>query len=573
MQKRGRAWDMTRVAAIGLDAAEWSFVERLIQQGQLPNLAKIRDRSAECRLRNVVAYRSELPYTQFVTGKEAATNRYWSTVGFDPLTYTASEVGAHHARPFYALGSGVKVIAFDVPHSVLADDVDGVQITAWGAHSPQYPRAARPAGLLRQIDAKFGVHPAFDNDYAGSWYQPQFIENLANCLTTGAVRRVDIAQWLQQEYEWDLLLTVMSESHSSGHHMWHGADEGHVLHDASTAQLARDSITRVYRCLDEQVGRFSDGLPDDTVLIVFAVHGMQVNQNDVPSIALLPELLYRLNFGHSLLGGRPIGRWRRNGCPPVMPDPHMLWTNYVRGAVASTPLERVRRDMRLALPPHVVQLARQLRRRLRGQVEPRDPWDLGTEHIAPESDMSPEEMAASRNSLDWQFPSAYRQYWPQMRAFVLPTFSDAHVRLNIRGRERDGMIDLEDYESACRDLEREIRSCRDVRTGKSVVDEVIRMRDTEPMDPEGPDSDLVVVWSTPVDAIEHPRAGVIGPMPFQRTGEHSSNGWAFISGPGVEPGDVGEHSAFDLPPTILTLLGADVPADLAGTPIITPAPA
>src|SRR3954453_9108088 len=76
----GRAWDMTRVAAIGLDAAEGSFVERLIQQGQLPNLAKIRARSAECRLRNVVAYRSELPYTQFLTGKEAATNRYWSTV-------------------------------------------------------------------------------------------------------------------------------------------------------------------------------------------------------------------------------------------------------------------------------------------------------------------------------------------------------------------------------------------------------------------------------------------------------------------------------------------------------------
>ena len=234
---------MPRVAAIGLDAMEWAVAQRLMDDGHMPNLRALRERAAHCRLDNVVPYRSELPWTLFLTGREPDDHGYWSTVEFNPATYEAYTIGAHVAPPFYAFGPDKKVIAFDVPHSVPSEAVNGVQVMAWGAHSPQYPRASSPRGLLAEIDKRFGPHPGFDNDYDGAWYVPRFLEKLADAQLEGCARRVDIIEWLQEEHpDWDFLMTVMSEPHSAGHHLWHGIDTEHPLHHAGTAELAVEGI-------------------------------------------------------------------------------------------------------------------------------------------------------------------------------------------------------------------------------------------------------------------------------------------------------------------------------------------
>ena len=91
---------------------------------------------------------------------------------------------------------------------------------------------------------------------------------------------------------------------------------------------------------------------------------------------------------------------------------------------------------------------------------------------------------------------------------------------------------------ACDRFEETVRACINPRTGRSAVERVYRMRE-HPLEPNGPDGDLVVVWSDPADAIVHPDVGMVGPLPFQRTGEHSANGFAFVSGPGIEHADAG----------------------------------
>lgn len=551
---------MTRVAAIGLDAAEWAVVSQLIDEGELPALARLRDKSATCRLRNVVPYRSELPWTQFLTGRSAEANRYWSTVVFDPATYEAHCVGAHPATPFYALGSDTKVIAFDIPHSVIDESVNGLQVTAWGAHSAQYPRASRPKGLLTEIDERFGQHPAFDNDYDGGWHQPRFLDNLGEALVRGCERRAEAARWLltEREPDWDLFVTVLSESHSGGHHYWHGVDAAHPLHQAAaTSTRAREWLRRVYRAQDAAVARIADALPPDAALVVFAVHGMQVNANDVPSLALLPELLHRLHFGTPLLADVGQHKWRRSGHRPLDMPRRLIWRQALH--------KRRMRGPRAAVPDPLIAGARALQRGVTGR--PRPAWDFPNRSEA-ECHLEPLAMSQQRKPLRWQTSYWYRDYWPEMRWFVLPTFSDAHVRINLQGRERDGLVPADDYKRACDDFEETVRACVDPRTGRPAVDDVVRMRVDDPFDPDGPDSDLVVVWAEAADALEHPDAGLVGPLPYSRTGEHSANGFAFLSGPGIAPADLGERSAFDMTPTIVALLGADPSASgFEGTPM------
>ena len=177
-------------------------------------------------------------------------------------------------------------------------------------------------------------------------------------------------------------------------------------------------------------------------MVVFAVHGMRANANDVTSLALLPELAHRLHFGESLLADVGQAAWKRRGYPPLRPPERVIWRDVVTKQFAVTPRERRRKRLRRALPDAPIAAARRIQRRLTGR--PRVAWDLNTS-FPTESEQSIEEMSAVHQSLHWQPPSRYRRWWPQMDWFVLPTFSDAHVRVNVAGRERDGRIPIDEF--------------------------------------------------------------------------------------------------------------------------------
>jgi predicted AlkP superfamily phosphohydrolase/phosphomutase len=151
--------------------------------------------------------------------------------------------------------------------------------------------------------------------------------------------------------------------------------------------------------------------------------------------------------------------------------------------------------------------------------------------------------------------SWYRPHWSKMKAFVIPSFSDCHIRLNVRGRERDGMVELDDYDQVCDDVERELRLLVDARTNEPIVGEILRPRRDDPMAEIGPAPDLIVSFTHVADAIRHPALGVVGPCPLMRMGEHTPNGWAAIVTPEGGSEDLGTFEPRDLTATVVDLLG------------------
>lgn len=555
---------MPRVAAIALDAAEWTALEPLMDEGRLPELARLRDRARRCRFDNVLAYRSEQVWPQFLSGRDARTNRYWSTETFDPATYEPYCQGTYVGRPFYA-DRDIKTIVLDCPFLPLSRGVEGIQVTAWGVHGPHYVPASLPQGTLTEIEQRFGRHPAFENDFDPGWYSPRYIDSLTEALRKGANARLEIARWLQDRVpDWDLILTSMSEIHSAGHHLWHGMDPMHPLHDMPTAPLARQRFIEVAAEVDAAVGRFLAGLPDDTNVVLFALHGM-VPADDVQSMVLLPELFHRLQFGTSLLRTDDGEAWRRKGFPPVIPEYDKAWatSTWLRDRFAATPRDRARALAHRVMPEPIYELAR----RLTGKPPA---YKLGEmrEPVPPETMLTPEEIVetqAMRKDMEWQTAAWYRRYWPQMPFFALPTFTDAHIRINLKGRERDGIVEPDDYERVCDQVIEIASKITDPRTGKPILGEVLRPREGEVMAPDGPDADLLFVWSTAVDALEHPDVGIVGPVPHVRTGAHNAEGWAMFAGPGIAPGDLGRRDAADLTRTILDLLGREASPDMVGS--------
>ena len=111
--------------------------------------------------------------------------------------------------------------------------------------------------------------------------------------------------------EWQLFLTVMSESHSAGENLGHVLDAGHPMARLPMAERHRAGLHEVYRAMDAAIGRIADGLPPDAVLVVFSILGTAANDAELSSTALLPELLHRLHWKRPFLRDPDEGARRR----------------------------------------------------------------------------------------------------------------------------------------------------------------------------------------------------------------------------------------------------------------------
>ena len=525
------------VVAIGLDAAEPDMLESWVRQGHLPNIAELWQRGAYGRIENFDMYKAELPWTTFLTGVSPQKTQYWTQIAFDPKTYQAQNVGAYdfgEYKPFYALGPSHRVAVFDPPQGRIVDNVNGVQIFGWGSHSAQAPTASSPNNALDTLRAEHGDHPAFDRDHFEVWDKKN-LDWLRDAMKEGIRRRSAICRDFLEREKWDLLVTVFGDPHSTGHCHYHLSCPDHPLYDVCH-QEGDDPMLEVFQEIDRGIGEMLEVAPEGTRFVLFSVHGTGPNNLDLPSMVFLPELMFRLSFpGRVGLGpGRPGPL-----SPPELDD--RKWEDSVWGGRAdANPLRRMVRE-RFGLRSW------RLERFIGSGFGPAHPVRSG--------------------SMSWAPPLWYAHLWPQMKAFALPSFSDGYVRVNLQGREEQGIVPAGDYDKVLQEIMDHLRDLRNPRTDRPLVSEIMRTR-TKP-DESGPDADLVVTWDdTPADVVDSPAFGRIGPLPYRRSGGHTTHGFISLTGEGIPAGRLPEGHSIDVPPTILHAMGAPRPNHLDGQSLL-----
>ncbi len=80
--------------------------------------------------------------------------------------------------------------------------------------------------------------------------------------------------------------------------------------------------------------------------------------------------------------------------------------------------------------------------------------------------------APDPTGIAWIPAARYRQFWPRMPAFALPAYYDGRVRINLEGREAEGLVAADKYEATCEQTIDLLRRCRNLLTGEEVVDEI-----------------------------------------------------------------------------------------------------
>ncbi|HEX6106494.1 MAG TPA: hypothetical protein VFZ26_12990, partial [Gemmatimonadales bacterium] len=169
--------------------------------------------------------------------------------------------------------------------------------------------------------------------------------------------------------------------------------------------------------------------------------------------------------------------------------------------------------------------------------------------------------------------------WRTTRAFPLPMDHAGYIRVNLRGREPEGIVEPgPEYTALCDELAEGFGSFRDLATGRPIVRRVHRLAELAPEAAPARDRlpDLVIEWSD-VSPIRSPgiasarygelRWSPADRLPSGRAGNHRPQGWFIASGPGIARGTVTGHHIRDLVPTACRWLGANLGDALRGRPI------
>jgi predicted AlkP superfamily phosphohydrolase/phosphomutase len=532
-----------KILMIGLDGYEASVGDAMMAEGQLPALKRLRERSA-CFLldQGRIAKRTGLIWEQFSSGLAAAR---WSAIDFDTESYAVRQPDTL-LTPFVTSLSSHTVV-FDVPYFNLDCAQRTQGLVNWGAHDAGVKPSSRPTNLQQEIIARFGAYPAKQWLYGFVWPSAEKAQTMADDLIHATEVRSKAARWLLTERlpNWDLGIIVVSELHSAIEAMWHGIDPQHPLHGLPSSIPAGKGVRAIYRAVDKLVGELTEAVPDASI-VLFSLNGMGANNSDVASMVLLPELLYRHAFYKPYM--RPID-WPtdKNGIP-ILSD-EQVWEKEMRVAIVGQPPVSGNR---------LLQKARRIAGRLAHRLLPKSLTRLLPKTYA---------------GVDWMPAARYQPFWPDMRAFAVPSYTDGCVRINLAGREAKGKVGLHEYTALCNEIEALLHACRNPLTGEPVVKTIERCGGADPLQLGPSESDLVVIWNSAPLGFLHPELGRIGPIPYRRTGGHTGKyGMAFVTDSGMAPGDYGVRSSFDVVPTVIEMLGQASPTGLSGESLCAKGP-
>jgi predicted AlkP superfamily phosphohydrolase/phosphomutase len=505
-----------RQLLVGLDAMEWSLVERWAAAGKLPAFRRLIANGTRSVLASTAEQLPDTIWACTFTGMNPAKLEKYFYVQYDPRTQHLRHVTDDEiTRPAfwdYLSEAGVRVGVADAPKFKLSKCINaggGFQLANWGAHATKTARASVPSNLLNEVQARFGTHAVGECDAVD--HKPRALARLRRNVVTGVKQHGEVFRWLMRERQWDVFFAGFSAPHCIGHHFWHGADESHPRHAEAVAAGIDGAIEEAYRAIDRELGEMIALAGPQAQVMVVSAHGMGPLYHASWN---LPEIIDLLGYG-----GQPPRKREENESRDAKVNP---W-----------------RILKMTLP---------------GALQ---------YHIKA---MLPQ---AIQDQLLFLWYSAGRQ-WAGSRAFAVPN-NDAvgSIRLAVKGRDKYGLIEPgEEYRRVRDDIASALYSLTDPVSGRPVIKRVTYVHDEF----KGPFAnqlpDLTVLWdqSFAWSSLRSPRIGTLRIRgQDSRTGGHSTYGFLLATGPNVAPGAlIHGGSIYDIAPTVLETAGVAAPRDFDG---------
>ena len=473
-----RQKNFPRVLAVGLDAAEPTFVRRLIEEGALPTLKHLREQGAWSRVESPAHLGSGAVWPTFFTGTEPAEHGIYSEWCWQPETMSLVRYDGRRLTPFWKelAQKGVTVGIFDVPFAPPVGLSQGFEVAEWGAHDVVAGHLqVAPNELAELVTKQVTPHPfSFGGQGATGPDDLEGLRKLSAACLEGVRLRGELAARLLQKTRPQLSLIIFPEIHHAAHQLWHTVVPDHPLYAREKLPNARGvepTLADILREVDRQIARLVETVGDGAAVLVFSLHGM-----------------------------RPTGRL------PAFLGPLLCETGFSRVAGWATQ----------SWPERAFSLLAAVKRRtptgLKRLYHRRLPREV-TQRLAQ--------------------PVTFQAYdWQQTRAFALPTDQHGWIRINLAGREAKGCVPVARYQEICRELEELLRSLV-TEDGRPLVRDIIRTAEHGENALTQYIPDLVVHWHEHAFELPMRVRGLLleaHPATVGLTGQHAPDGFCIFPG-------------------------------------------
>lgn len=285
-----------KVLIIGWDGADWRILQPYLEDGLLPNLARLIESGVSGNLRSTLPTNSGVAWPTFMTGRNSGKHGVYDFTQRwpqDPTRMVGNNSRSMRSETFFgALGRhGRQVGAVNVPVSYPPFPINGFMLG--GMFVQEGKPYTLPESLETELNEKVGGF--LPNRIRWRYMLGQY-EALLDEAIAVTRQRARILEYLIDHKAWDVLTYVFVSPDRLQHPLMHLFDPEHPCHDKAEARRLQPKMRQVFKILDDILGRSMDQIGNDANLLLISDHGFRsVHKAVYVREMLIREGLLRVN--------------------------------------------------------------------------------------------------------------------------------------------------------------------------------------------------------------------------------------------------------------------------------------
>jgi predicted AlkP superfamily phosphohydrolase/phosphomutase len=270
-----------------LDGGTYSVIDHLIEEGRLPNFARLIERGSRASLLSTIPPLTPAAWSSFFTGSNPGKTGAVGFFRFRPGTYQLEPMNAGNLRgePLWSLAGsrGKRVCVFNVPVTYPAAAVNGILVSGMDAPSFDdqaiYPLEEKDSFLAAVPD--FKVSNDIDTRYLLAHHKNP-VEDYIGQLKEHLRMEIRAIDYLMGREDWDLFAGVIRSTDMFQHIFWRDVEKVIAGAGVTTEERARaEAVFDCYETIDRELGESWAGWCSDRNLVFMSDHGFGELRSDV----------------------------------------------------------------------------------------------------------------------------------------------------------------------------------------------------------------------------------------------------------------------------------------------------
>lgn len=259
-----------KIMIIGLDGATFDIIDPLVNEGKLPNIAKIIKNGAKGNLTSTIPPITPAAWISLFTGKNPGAHGVFNFRTFDLSKYsgfneefvTSSWYAGQSIFDIFS-ENGYRVASIGAPMTYPPFKVNGVMVSSGAPRMMIDESSVYPKEIINEIGklevpVKFGRR---NRDYFKEY------------MTSNLQKHLSIANLLLEKENYDLFMIVFGNTDWVAHQFWECCDNSFATYDKKIAEKHGKEIENQYILVDKALGELLRYVDDDTLLFIISDHG------------------------------------------------------------------------------------------------------------------------------------------------------------------------------------------------------------------------------------------------------------------------------------------------------------